>query len=104
MRTTIDACGKLEIPLEFRERARLTPGAEVEVELNNGGGLQVRPVLLPALPTTEDALPAPRLEHQGTALIDTGLTYDGSWDDLTAAVRRARIDHVAGVTPNEDAV
>jgi AbrB family looped-hinge helix DNA binding protein len=37
MRTTIDAAGRIVIPKKLRESAGLVAGAEVEVELRDGG-------------------------------------------------------------------
>jgi AbrB family looped-hinge helix DNA binding protein len=37
MRTTIDKAGRVVIPASIRERGRLTPGAELEITLDDFG-------------------------------------------------------------------
>lgn len=94
MRTMIDERGKLEIPKELREQARLVPGAQVEVELDGYGGVHVRPVSPDA--AVERAEPSPaRLEREGSVLVVSGVTYDGSWGEMVGAVRQDQIEKLA---------
>jgi AbrB family looped-hinge helix DNA binding protein len=44
MKTTIDRAGRVMIPATIRERARLSPGTEVEVTLEDGSVRLVRRV------------------------------------------------------------
>jgi AbrB family looped-hinge helix DNA binding protein len=44
MKTTIDRSGRVMIPATIRERARLSPGTEVEVTLEDGSVRLVRRV------------------------------------------------------------
>ena len=57
MRTTIDKAGRVVIPAAFRERAGLSPGAELEVTMDETG---VR---------IERVAPAPRLMRVGRRLV-----------------------------------
>jgi AbrB family looped-hinge helix DNA binding protein len=57
MRTTIDKAGRVVIPAAIRERARLTPGAELEITEDETG---VR---------LERVAPGPRLVRVGRRLV-----------------------------------
>jgi len=57
MRTTIDKAGRVVIPAAIRDRAGLTPGAELEVSMDETG---VR---------IERVAPAPRLMRVGRRLV-----------------------------------
>jgi AbrB family looped-hinge helix DNA binding protein len=57
MRTTIDKAGRVVIPAAIRERAGLSPGAELEVTMDETG---VR---------IERVAPAPRLMRVGRRLV-----------------------------------
>jgi len=57
MRTTIDTAGRVVIPAAIRERAGLSPGAELEVTMDETG---VR---------IERVAPAPRLMRVGRRLV-----------------------------------
>src|SRR5690348_4054359 len=109
MRATIDNLGKLEIPQQLREIAKLLPGAQVEVELSSGGGVHVRPLLAPTgggtehMEHAENGGPAPRLEREGSVLVVSGVTYDGPWENLLSAVREDHIARSAGIRGDEDA-
>jgi AbrB family looped-hinge helix DNA binding protein len=56
MRTTIDKAGRVVIPQAVRERAGLTPGTELEIELDERGIHLSR------------AVPGPRLVREGGRL------------------------------------
>ena len=43
MRTTIDSAGRVVIPKALRDRAGLSPGTEIEIQLRNGH-LEIEPV------------------------------------------------------------
>lgn len=57
MRATIDKAGRVVIPAEIRERARLTPGTEIEVTIEDGAVRLVRHV------------PGPKLVRVGKRLV-----------------------------------
>jgi AbrB family looped-hinge helix DNA binding protein len=57
MRTTIDKAGRLVIPASLRDRARLTPGTELEITLDEFG-LRL-----------ERVAPGPRLIKVGRRLV-----------------------------------
>lgn len=57
MRTTIDRAGRVVIPAAIRERARLSPGTEIEVTLEDGSVRLVRRV------------PGPKLVRVGKRLV-----------------------------------
>ena len=57
MRTTIDKAGRVVIPAAIRERARLTPGAELEIT-EDDTGLRL-----------ERVAPGPRLVKVGRRLV-----------------------------------
>jgi AbrB family looped-hinge helix DNA binding protein len=57
MRTTIDKAGRVVIPASIRERAGLTPGAELEVTLDEAG---IR---------LERVAPGPRIVKVGRRLV-----------------------------------
>ena len=50
MKTTIDKAGRVVIPAPLRERAGLTPGAQIEISIGAGGDITIsRPGLAPKL-------------------------------------------------------
>jgi AbrB family looped-hinge helix DNA binding protein len=50
MKTTIDKAGRVVIPATLRERAGLTPGAQIDVSISEGGDITItRPVPPPKL-------------------------------------------------------
>jgi AbrB family looped-hinge helix DNA binding protein len=49
MKTTIDKAGRVVIPAAIRERARLAPGTEIEVTIEDGSVRLVRRVSGPTL-------------------------------------------------------
>jgi AbrB family looped-hinge helix DNA binding protein len=57
MKTTIDKAGRVVIPAEIRERARLTPGTEIEVTIEDGSVRLVKKV------------PGPKLVRVGKRLV-----------------------------------
>ena len=57
MRTTIDRAGRVVIPAAIRERARLAPGTEIEVTIEDGSVRLVRRV------------PGPKLVRVGKRLV-----------------------------------
>ena len=57
MRTTIDKAGRVVIPAAIRERARLAPGTEIEVTIEDGSVRLVRRV------------PGPKLVRVGRRLV-----------------------------------
>lgn len=57
MRTTIDKAGRVVIPAEIRERARLSPGTEIDVTIEDGSVRLVRRV------------PGPKLVRDGKRLV-----------------------------------
>ena len=57
MRTTIDKAGRVVIPAAIRERARLTPGAELEI-LEDETGIRL-----------ERVAPGPKLVKVGRRLV-----------------------------------
>ena len=57
MRTTIDKAGRVVIPAAMRERARLTPGAELEI-LEDETGIRL-----------ERVAPGPKLVKVGRRLV-----------------------------------
>ena len=57
MKTTIDRAGRVVIPAAIRERARLAPGTEIEVTIEDGSIRLVRRV------------PGPKLVRVGKRLV-----------------------------------
>ena len=57
MKTTIDAAGRLVIPLELRRAAGLRPGLALEIRLD-GGGVVIEPAATPV-----------RLERRGRFVV-----------------------------------
>jgi AbrB family looped-hinge helix DNA binding protein len=57
MKTTIDKAGRVVIPAAIRERARLSPGTEIEVTIEDGSIRLVRRV------------PGPKLVRVGKRLV-----------------------------------
>jgi AbrB family looped-hinge helix DNA binding protein len=57
MRTTIDKAGRVVVPAAIRERARLTPGTELEITVDETG-IRLEPVA-----------PGPRLVRIGRRLV-----------------------------------
>ena len=50
MKTTIDRAGRVVIPAPLRERAGLTPGAQIDISIGVGGDITIsRPGLAPKL-------------------------------------------------------
>ena len=80
MRTTIDAAGRLVIPLAIRREAGLQPGAEVDVRLVDGR-VEIQPTPLPV-----------RLERRGplTVAVPTGDVAPLSADVVAATIDEIR--------------
>src|SRR5207253_4078083 len=96
--------GKLDIPQEILERAKLSPADEGEIELSSGGGVYVRPIPTPfARMSGNGGQAASRLEQEGSVLVVSGLKFDGSWDELFGAFRQEQINRSAGVQSEKDA-
>ena len=57
MRTTIDRAGRVVIPAAIRERARLAPGTEIDVTIEDGSVRLIRRV------------PGPKLVRVGKRLV-----------------------------------
>jgi AbrB family looped-hinge helix DNA binding protein len=73
MRTTIDKAGRLVIPVALRERAGLSPGAELEITADETG-LRL-----------ERVAPGPRLVRVGRRLVARPTAPPGSRPDLDIA-------------------
>jgi AbrB family looped-hinge helix DNA binding protein len=73
MRTTIDKAGRLVIPLALRERAGLSPGAELEITADETG-LRL-----------ERVAAGPRLVRVGRRLVARPTAPPGSRPDLDIA-------------------
>ena len=80
MRTTIDKAGRVVIPAAIRERARLTPGAELEIT-EDDAGIRI-----------ERVAPGPRLVKVGRRLVARATVAAGSRPavDVAAVVEEER--------------
>ena len=47
MKTTIDKAGRVVIPAAIREKAGLTPGLEIDVQISEGGDITISRRALP---------------------------------------------------------
>ncbi len=78
MKTTIDKAGRVVIPWPIRERAGLTPGAQIEVTVDDSG---VR---------LERVAPGPRLVRIGRRLVARLTAADPPAVDFAALVEEER--------------
>jgi len=78
MKTTIDKAGRVVIPFAIRERAGFTPGAELDVTIDDTG---VR---------LERVAPGPRLVRVGKRLVARPVSASAPAVDFAALVEEER--------------
>ena len=79
MKTTIDRAGRVVIPAPLRERAGLTPGAQIDISIGVGGDITIsRPV------------PAPKLVKLGGITVVRAQTKNPPKIDVAKLIREER--------------